>query len=234
MTRKINTDGLRKLKQLEGYVAHPYDDADPSTPKKEVKDLSKVRGTLTWGYGTTKNIVLGKRITEKRATELLIEDLVAYEKAVDESVKVPLNDNQFAALVIFCYNIGIGGFKSSTLLKELNAGKYESVPHQLMKWTKTTISGKKVVSQGLVNRRAAEAGLWAAGSFTASASVPAEPVKKPIVTKESVSTAVMAVGGSGLASATVFDGAGPIQYALAAVIVISFAAAVYWFLKKRV
>jgi lysozyme len=234
MPRKIDTKGVRKLKQLETYVGYPYDDADASWPKKEVKDASKVKGTLTWGYGTTKNVVIGKRITQIQAEDILLEELAEYEAAVENLVKVRLTNNQFTALVLFTYNVGIGAFRKSTLLKRLNKGEYGAVPYEMLRWKKTRIDGKLVDSEGLENRRAAEIGIWGAGGEVASSHTEVEPLKKPIVTRESVSTAAMAVGASGLAGSTVFDGAGPIQYALAVVIVVAFLAAAYWFLRKRV
>jgi len=68
----------------------------------------------------------GLKITEPQAEEILARDLVQYEKTVAESVKVPLNDNQFAALVSFTYDVGVPAFKRSTLLKRLNAGDLRS------------------------------------------------------------------------------------------------------------
>ncbi|EJF81752.1 hypothetical protein MCS_00177, partial [Bartonella doshiae NCTC 12862 = ATCC 700133] len=75
-----------------------------------------------------------------------------------------LSDEQFGALVSFCYNVGIAAFQNSTLLKRLNRGDYEAVPTELQKWTKA--SGKRL--QGLVHRRVAEAGLWAKGAYVSS------------------------------------------------------------------
>lgn len=227
----INAAGLEKLKSLEGFVGYPYDDADKSRVKKRVKPGQKVAGTLTWGYGSTKNVSF-RDITEAEATTMLLDDLHEYERAVFELVKVPLNENQYAALVIFCYNIGVTEFRKSTLLKELNKGNYECVPHQLMKWVKTTINGKKVISEGLVNRRSAECGLWALGAFAHGSAVPAEPVKKSIITPESIAMATTAA--SGIGSSGLVDGSGPFQYALAAIAVIAFAVGAYLFLKKRV
>lgn len=161
------------------------------------------------------------------------QDLAPFEDAVDSLVKVPLSDNQFAALVSFCFNVGIGAFKGSTLLKRLNKGKYDAVPYELLKWTKTTVNGVKIDSQGLRNRRNKEIGLWGDAAHIAPSSLPAEPIKKPIVTKESVTwgagiAATVTAGGT-----TIFDGAGPIQWALAGVILITFGIGAYLFLKKR-
>jgi len=66
---------------------------------------------------------------------------------------VELNDWQFGALVSLCINIGAKAFTSSTLVKKLNGGDYDSVPRELMKWVND--NGKRV--PGLVNRRARDA-----------------------------------------------------------------------------
>jgi lysozyme len=71
-------------------------------------------------------------------------------------VTVPLSDNQFSALVCFAFNVGVGNFESSTLLRLLNRGWYEQVPAQLMRWNRA--NGE--VFGGLSRRRAAEARLW--------------------------------------------------------------------------
>ncbi|CDO47116.1 phage related lysozyme [Bartonella henselae] len=106
----------------------------------------------------------GMCITQEQAEAIFCEDLKQFEKAVEQSVKVCLTDAQIAALVSFCYNVETQAFCKSTLLKKLNNGAYESVPAELQKWNK--VGGKAI--QGLVNRRAAEAGLWAKGSYVCS------------------------------------------------------------------
>ncbi|WP_420361388.1 lysozyme [Ensifer canadensis] len=96
-------------------------------------------------------------ITEAKAEEILRADLAQFEERVARLVKVPINDNQHAVPVSFDFNTGRLG--KSTLLKKLNAGDYEAVPAELMKWVNA--GGKRL--KGLVNRRAAEAGLWVKG-----------------------------------------------------------------------
>ena len=104
----------------------------------------------------TRTVRSGMVVTQAQADQLLDEDLQLYERAVSRLVSVPLNDNQFSALVCFAFNVGIGNFESSTLLKLLNRGWYEQVPAQLMRWNRA--NGE--VFGGLARRRAAEARLW--------------------------------------------------------------------------
>jgi len=98
----------------------------------------------------------GMEITNAQAMKILAQDLVQFEDGVESAVKVPLSQNQFDALVSFTFNVGLGAFGKSTLLKKLNAGQYDAVPAELMKWTKA--GGREL--PGLVRRRRAEAALW--------------------------------------------------------------------------
>ena len=95
-------------------------------------------------------------ITTKQCYNLCKQDLERVCEAVDEIIDVDLSQNQFDALVIFCYNVGINAFRESMLVKLLNQGEYDNVPEQLLKWNK---AGGKVVN-GLTNRRKAEIKLW--------------------------------------------------------------------------
>jgi len=114
-------------------------------------------GVLTIGYGHTgPDVTPGEVITEERASDLLELDLMTFAKQIWDMVKVPLNENQFAALLSFTYNLGAQALKRSTLLFKLNKGQYGDVPSELMKWTHG--GGKQL--PGLVRRRVAEAALW--------------------------------------------------------------------------
>jgi lysozyme len=87
---------------------------------------------------------------------LLMRDLHIAELAVKAGVKVDLNQNQYNALVSFVFNVGIGAFKKSTLLKRLNAGAYAAVPAQMRRWIFS--AGQQI--KGLKNRREKEIELW--------------------------------------------------------------------------
>ena len=120
-------------------------------------------GILTIGYGHTSaagapEVTEGMTITQQEAEDILKKDLVKYEQSVLAMVKVPLAQNQYDVLVDFIYNAGGGALKTSTLLKKVNAGNFDAVPDELMKWTK---GGGKVLP-GLVRRRQAESAWWTA------------------------------------------------------------------------
>lgn len=234
MARQVNATTEAALKLWESFIPFVYDDADPKPglKKTRLRPGMKVRGTATQGYGHTGPDVYpgAPDVTEAQALAWLRGDLDPCERAVATSVKVDLTDNQFGALVMFAFNAGIGAFKSSTLLKKLNAGNYTAVPGELAKWNKTTIDGKKVVSNGLVNRRAAEAGLWAKGGYIQSSGTPALPQRAPLISKE-VTTTMTAVASGGALQFVPTNG--PLAYALAAILIGAALFGLYLYIEKR-
>ena len=225
MTRRISAEGLAKITQWEGLVLHAYDDFDPPKARRKIQPGDVVRGTLTIGYGSTgPHVRPGMEITRAEAEALLRQDLDRFERAVDSSVTVPLNDNQFAALVSFAFNVGVSAFQKSTLLKKLNAGQYDAVPSELMKW----VSSKGKRMPGLVNRRAAETGTWNKGAFVASQYVPAKPEPRPFSANDAAGYAG-ALGTLVAAAGT----SGPMQYAMAAVSVLAFLLLAWWIIWGR-
>ncbi|ENX06247.1 lysozyme [Acinetobacter courvalinii] len=118
-------------------------------------------GVWTIGYGTTVypngiKVKQGNKCTLAQAKEYFAHDLNRFEKAVNQSVKVSINQNQFDALVSLTYNIGETAFKKSTLLMLLNANKFTEAADQFAVWNK----GGGQVMKGLVRRRAAERELF--------------------------------------------------------------------------
>lgn len=105
-------------------------------------------------------------LTREQVTQLLMQDIRVAEDAVTRLVKVPLTQNQFDALVFFTFNIGGSAFQSSTLLRELNQGRYEAVPAQMRRWVYVTQDGQRVPSKGLRNRREREIKIWMGGPTT--------------------------------------------------------------------
>jgi len=167
----------------------------------------------------------GLTITPAQAEAALEYDLNETAAAVESLVHVDLTDNQFGALVSFAFNVGITAFKKSTLLKKLNRGEYAAVPGELAKWKFN--DGK--VMQGLINRRAAEAGLWAKGEFVSSRGVKAEVEVPATITKENIGwgAGILSTMGAALA------GTGPLQWAFALILVVGFGVGLYLFLTKR-
>jgi lysozyme len=118
-------------------------------------------GVWTIGFGTTVypngiKVKKGDTCTEAQAKAYMAHDLKKFESAVNNTVKVPLNQNQFDALVSLAYNIGTNAFSKSTLVKKLNANDIRGAADQFDVWVNA--GGKRM--QGLVNRRAREKALF--------------------------------------------------------------------------
>ena len=149
MANNITRETIEHIKSSEGLVLTAY--PDPG---------SKDGNPWTIGYGTTringKAVPKGLKITKEQAEQYLINDLKDFAKKIDNVIDVPLNDNQYGALLSFSYNVGFHAFTGSTLLRNLNKKDYNSVPAQMMRWNKN--DGK--VMTGLTNRRKAEVALW--------------------------------------------------------------------------
>lgn len=112
-------------------------------------------GVPTIGYGHIKGVKLGDTCDELQATVWLIEDLEEAEDAVNKLVTIQLTSGQFDALVDFVFNLGRERFRTSTLLKKVNA-KDPTAKDEFLRWK---YDNGKVV-QGLLNRRIKEAALF--------------------------------------------------------------------------
>lgn len=141
---------LKDLKRWEGFRGKAYID---------------IAGHPTQGYGHT-NMAGGPKVdfntiwTEEKASKILQRDLIKYRDGVKRAVKVPLNNCQLSVLTMWTYNIGIGGMRKSSLIRELNKGHYHKVPGKLMAWNKARVRGKLRPVKGLTNRRRSEGKLW--------------------------------------------------------------------------
>lgn len=131
------------IKKYEGFSSKPY-----KCPA----------GIPTIGYGSTfylngnKVTMKDTPISEEVALSILFSAVEDFSKKVEKLLKVPVNQNQFDALVDFSYNLGIGNFQKSTLLKLINNKDFIGASKQFKKWNKS--NGK--VLNGLTNRRKEE------------------------------------------------------------------------------
>lgn len=146
---KVSQTGLDLIKHFEGLRLTAY-----LCPAK----------VWTIGYGTTgvAEASPGVVITQDRAEQLLQEDIAKFERQVWALVKgAVISQHQFDALVAFAYNVGIGAFKTSTMLKKLRQKDYTGTASEFLRWTKS--KGKEL--PGLVKRRRAESLLFLGGDW---------------------------------------------------------------------
>lgn len=149
----VSERGLKLIESFEGLRLKAYKD---------------IAGVWTIGYGSTryengKSILPGDKLSDVNKAELLLlNTLKTYVDAVNKSVKVILNINQFDALVSLTYNVGVGVMRKSTLITKLNLGKYHGAADQFLVWNKITDpkTGTKVISSTLTKRREKERALF--------------------------------------------------------------------------
>lgn len=144
---KTSEQGIAIIERFEGLRLEAYEDG---------------AGVWTIGYGHTglaggmTRVKKGDVCTSAQADEWLEEDVALAERAINVLVKVPLNQNQYDALVSFTYNLGWAALESSTLLRLLNAGATRIAAAEFVKWD--YVAGKP--SPGVLKRRQAEQALF--------------------------------------------------------------------------
>lgn len=139
--RRCNAAGIALIKEYEGLRLEAYQCSS---------------GVWTIGYGSTRGVRKGMRITEEEAEARLRIDLLHAEEAVSRIVRCKISDDQFAALVSWVFNVGAEAAQKSTLIRKLNAQDFLGAWSQFPAWVH---SGGKV-SAGLIRRRAAEQDLF--------------------------------------------------------------------------
>jgi GH24 family phage-related lysozyme (muramidase) len=151
--RQINAAGLDLIKEFEGYFKLIPGTTNVTTYLDPVN-------VPTIGYGHTgPDVTMGLVITQDQAEALLRRDLADAERGVAQLVTVPLNDNEFAALVSFTFNLGADTLANSTLLHLLNAGQRAEAADQFLRFR--FADGQEL--PGLVRRREAERALFLTG-----------------------------------------------------------------------
>lgn len=138
---KTSESGRKMIEDFEGVRLKAYQDQ---------------RGIWTIGVGHTEGVKQGDTCTFAKADAWLAEDLSVAEAAVTRNVTVPLNQNQFDALVSLTFNIGSGNFAQSTVRRLLNENNVQGAADAFMMWKKT--GGED--NPGLVNRRTIERRLF--------------------------------------------------------------------------
>lgn len=232
---RMSAAGLDTVKEFEGL---------------RLKAYKCPAAVWTIGYGHTSaagNPIVTPElaITEDEAEEILARDMGQYEDAVRKFVKVEITQGQFDALVDFAYNAGVGALQKSTLLKKVNAEKFDEVPAEFMKWTKG--GGREL--PGLVRRRRADVKLWRGLDTEKPIQVdearaePDQPKARKSITQSREANAAVAAGGLGTIAVVqevmpmVREGGDLLSSlsptALILFVIIAVAGAAWWFRKQR-
>lgn len=137
----ISANGQRLIEQFEGRKTVAYLDGG---------------GVPTNGIGHTAGVFIGQVVTEALVDQWFAADIFTSEQAVRQYVTHPVTQNQFDAMVSLAFNIGVGAFAKSTLVRKLNDGDVLGAADQFPRWNQD--NGKVV--PGLSRRRAAERSLF--------------------------------------------------------------------------
>lgn len=136
---RSSKQGLEYIRQFESFEPEVY------------KDVAG-KDTIGFGHLIKPGEVFDTPITREEGERIFKRDVGVAERAVNDLVKVPLNQNQFDALTSFVYNVGRGNFATSTMLAKLNQGDYDGAASEFPRWKYA--GGKEY--RGLLNRRLAE------------------------------------------------------------------------------
>lgn len=142
---RISPAGLQLIKSFEGF-------------RETAVRLPDGRWTI--GYGHVRTAREGLTITPKDADELLAYDLKSIENAVSNMIYAPLMQGQFDALVSLAFNISLGQFRESEIVRLMNSGDYLGAANAFDLWRKARLHGRVIVVDALVRRRAAEKALF--------------------------------------------------------------------------
>lgn len=137
--------GFALTQQFEGCRLNAYQDSV---------------GVWTIGFGHTAGVLPGMSCTQQQAEEWLKADIHWAENAVNQYVTAALTQGEFDALVDFVFNLGVGNFVHSTLLRLLNSEDYDGAADEFPKWNR---AGGKILP-GLTARRLAEQEMFKNGS----------------------------------------------------------------------
>jgi len=144
--RTINAAGLALIEQFEGKLLKAYQD---------------VAGVWTIGYGHTRGVHSGMVMTQEQAEQTLQDDLLTAKGAVESAVgAAATTDNQFAAMVSLCYNVGASAFRASIVLRDHRAGSYPAAGDAFLLYNNSKINGVLKPVAGLTRRRTAERALY--------------------------------------------------------------------------
>lgn len=156
-------------------------------------------GVPSIGWGETDGVHMGDTCTKEQADRWLLEDLQDRTRAVRALCASPPGRNELGAMVSLAYNIGLAGFKASTVLRQHNAGNHEAASRAFGLWNKAHVNGVLVSLPGLTARRAREQALY----LTPDAIEAAAPLPQAVQPESKLTTSPMSQAGAATAAAGV-------------------------------
>lgn len=171
---RVSREGVLLIKSFEGF---------------RPRAVARSDGQWVIGYGHTRSAREGARVTEAEAELLMQYDLLPVVKAVDQHIRVPLNQHQFDALASFAFSIGADRFAASDVVQQLNAGAAHQAAASMSQWSDDAAAEKPT------RRRSAEHALFNAApdAPVTLADLLAAPLPSPFETPQPALAAVEGV-----------------------------------------
>ncbi len=196
----ISQRGLDLIKEYESYSGEAY------LCPEGVPTLGW--GSIRWDARTP--VRMGDKCTLEQAENLIRKEVQRIEDAIDAAVRVPLTQGQFDCLCSWGYNVGLGWINgkrkggAATLIRYLNAGQYDKVPSELLKFRRGANSGKAL--NGLLNRRKREIQeLWFHEDVAPATAPQAMPqtveLERPTVAETAKESVTVKLAGGGIFAA---------------------------------
>lgn len=158
----LSDAGKEWLKDVEQLRLMPYDD-------QTGEEITQWVPGATIGYGhliaQQEWPIYQNGITEEQADQIFEDDLAPFVNTVNRAINVPLEPHQLDAAVMLAYNIGVGGFSSSSAVKLINDSQAETPYSSLEDAWKAWNKSQGQVNQGLINRRSAEWEMFSKGVY---------------------------------------------------------------------
>lgn len=119
-------------------------------------------GVNSFGYGSLSSNYpeISFPVTKEKALQCLMKDVERFEEGIKEMTKPHLNDFEMAALISFCYNLGLGAYRGSTLRQKINNLDFKGAAKEFPRWNKAKVNGVYKTLPGLTRRRKAEKELF--------------------------------------------------------------------------
>lgn len=162
-----------------------------------LKAYRDIVGVPTIGWGETRGVTMGMAWTQQQADERFCESLTEFSDGVRGLCNQAPNDNELGAMVSLAYNIGLGGFARSTVLRKHNAGDTLAAARAFALWNK---AGGQVV-HGLTLRRAKEAAMYLTSDIGETSPMPQKVDEESTLSKSPIAqSGVISIAG-GIAAA---------------------------------
>jgi lysozyme len=158
MNRQLSPSGRAFLEAREGVVLHWYRDvAGWLTCGCGHKQIGHYEGSV---FVPDEPATALEPITQAQCDAFLAHDVSKCEDAINAHIPPSCSQNQFDALVSLVFNIGVGAFEASTVLRIINGSTEMPLDQAWELWDKDVQHGAKVTDPGLLARRRLEVALY--------------------------------------------------------------------------